>query len=145
MITASLLEENYKKVVYVQPKKPYHILMRSNPQMEQKLSECSRTGLIVPRTENNPYLKVSYRGAGDLVSDKWNVKIYTSRSVVCNDPPLLSDLINGRVRAPDTSKKLIQIDDSGWGFPLLGTMVGGACEGKVVTDVVDVFFQEGCL
>jgi len=118
--------------------------VKSNPKMEQKLSEACRAGLIVYRTENNQYLKVSYKGTGNLISDKWNIKIYTSGSVVCNDFQTLDDILNGSIKKPDTSKILLQADDSGWGFPLLGIMIGITDGREVKVDTVDVsFFREG--
>lgn len=95
------------------------------------LEAACAAGLIVPREENNMYLRVSYQGAGGLISDKWNVKIYTSMALVCNDMQLLQDIVFQRVKEPDAGLKLIEVDDSGWGFPLLGVMVG-------VTDGVTV-------
>jgi hypothetical protein len=119
--------------------------MKSNPEMEQKLLEAVKKGLIVTRTENNPTLKCSYKGAGTLVTPKWNVKIYRSGSVVCTDMILLQDILDNKIKAPDSSLKIVQIDDSGWGFPLLGVMVGVNIVGysKIWTDVVPVkFFQD---
>lgn len=116
--------------------------MKSNPEMELKLKQCVTQGLIIPRNENNQYLKVSYKGAGRLISEKWNIKIYTTGSVVCNDTDTLKDLLNDNVKEPDKSLKLIEIDDSGWGSPISGCMVGVSDNNRVETDVVDVsFFQ----
>ena len=116
--------------------------MRTSPQLEGKLQEYARQGVLQPRTERNIYLKVSYKGAGGLVSDKWNVKIYTTGSVVCNDEGLLSDILAGSLKAPDDSLTVIQCDDSGWGFPLLGVMVGMTDGKRVATRVVDLkYFQ----
>ena len=116
--------------------------MKSTPQMEQTLQEAALKGLLVSRTENNQYLKVSYKGAGKEISDKWNVKIYTSGSVVCDDMIVLESLVNGSFKGPDTTLKVLQIDDAGGGFPLCGVMIGIANEVEIATDTVDVkFFQ----
>ena len=111
--------------------------------METKLAEFSALGHLKPRTENNPYLKVSYKGAGGLVSEKWNVKIYTSGSVVCNDKKLLQDIIDGKVKPPDENLKVIQIDDAGVGFPICGVMLGVTDGKHVWTETVDVEFFQG--
>lgn len=111
--------------------------------METKLAEFAALGHIVPRTENNPYLKVSYKGAGGLVSDKWNVKIYTSGSVVCNDKKFLQDIVDGKVRPPDETLKIIQIDDAGIGFPICGVMLGVSDGARLWTETVDVEFFQG--
>lgn len=106
------------------------------------MAKASQAGLIVPRKENNQYLKVSYRGAGNPISEKWNVKIYTSGSVVCVDEKVLDDILDNRVGIIDISKAVLQCDDSGWGFPLCGCMVGMTDGKRVETAVVDVsYFQ----
>ena len=116
--------------------------MKSYLLLEQKLHECASKGLLSPRQENNAYLKLSYKGSGGLISDKWNVKIYTSGSVVCTDLALLDSIVKDTLKAPDSSKKVIQIDDSGWGSPLCGVLVGLTDGTEVWTDEVDVsFFQ----
>jgi hypothetical protein len=117
--------------------------MRSTPELEQKLQELASQGILEPRTENNAYLKVSYRGTGTLVSPKWNIKIYTSGSVVCTDGVTLNGLITGSLKAPESHLKIIQIDDAGCGFPLCGVMVGACCDGRIVTDVVPVSYFQG--
>jgi hypothetical protein len=118
--------------------------LKSTPDMEQGLKIAQSKGLIVPRTENNQYLKVSYCGAGGLVSPKWNIKIYTSGSVVCNDEGTLQSLLDGKITTPDKKLQLLQIDDSGWGFPLCGVMVGVTDGSWVATGVVDVsYFKPG--
>jgi len=118
--------------------------LKATPDMEQGLKIAQSRGLIVPRTENNQYLKVSYCGAGGLVSPKWNIKIYTSGSVVCNDEGTLQRLLDGEISTPDKKLQLLQIDDSGWGFPLCGVMVGVTDGSRVATRVVDVsYFKPG--
>lgn len=114
--------------------------MLSDSVLEKKLYECCLKGLLVPHSENNPYLKVSYKGAGSIISNKWNVKIYTSGSVVCNDPKILNDIRSDKLSSPNTSLKPIQIDDAGIGFPLCGVMVGISDGTEVWTDTVDVSF-----
>jgi len=116
-------------------------LMKSNPQLEKNLKKLHSEGELVPRTENNLYLKISYCGTGKLISNKWNVKIYTSGSVVCNDMLLLKHISEGSLK-PAPNLPLYQIDDAGVGFPICGVMVGVTDGVDVWTDVVDVsFFQ----
>lgn len=116
--------------------------MRSSIQLELQLKKYADKGILKPRTENNRYLKVSYKGTGGLVPEKWNIKIYTSGSVVCVDNKLLLDILQDDLKIADLSKPCLQIDDAGIGFPILGVMVG-VSDGKCVeTDVVNVsFFQ----
>jgi hypothetical protein len=116
--------------------------LQSSPQMEKALSDALAKGLLTTRTENNQYLKISYKGTGTKISDKWNVKIYTSGSVVCNDPAVLQSLMDNSFKEPDTRLRLLQIDDAGVGFPLCGVMIGVTNGERVWTDTVDVsFFQ----
>lgn len=117
--------------------------MNSNFHLESKLREYCDKGILISRTENNQFLKVSYKGAGGLVSPKWSVKIYTSGSVVCNDNMILQDICNGTLKEADQEKILVQADDAGWGFPLLGVMVGICCQGKIEINTVDVSYFQG--
>jgi hypothetical protein len=116
--------------------------MRSTNILEQKLLALSGT-VLVPRTENNRSLKVSYKGAGTLISPKWNVKIYNSGSVVCTDEKVLEDILQDKLNKPDASKRVIQIDDCAWGFPLFGVMVGVYDGKQLLTRVVDVSYFQG--
>jgi hypothetical protein len=114
--------------------------MKSSPELESKLAEIAAKGLIEVRYEANPYLKVSYKGAGGLVTPKWNIKIYTSGSVVCNEGNILQGLLQGTLKAPDQSLQVMQIDDAGVGFPLMGVMVGVSDGKKIITGVIDVSY-----
>jgi len=116
--------------------------MKSTPELEKQLKKYASQGLIVSKPENNQHLKLSYKGSGGLIPEKWNVKIYTTGSVVCVDHQILQNILRDKIRSPDSSKALIEIDEAGWGFPLLGVMVG-VCDGsEVKTDMIDVsFFQ----
>jgi len=116
--------------------------MRTSKELEKKLRSLVDKGIIVPRTENNQYLKVSYRGSGKLISPKWNVKIYTSGALVSNDCGLLQDILNDRLKEPDNTLKVLKCDDAGIGFPLCGIAVGVTDEERVEVDYVPVeYFQ----
>jgi hypothetical protein len=118
--------------------------MRSTFEIEAGLRRLESQGIITQRIENNSTLKISYKGTGTLVTPKWNVKIYKSGSVVCTDESLLHKMIKGNLKPPDKALKVIQVDDSGWGFPLLGVMVGVSDGQRVVTGVIDVsYFKPG--
>lgn len=117
---------------------------KTSPGFEKLLANMALQGLIEPRTENNRYMKLSYKGTGGLVSPKWNIKIYTTDSIVCTDMEVVKSFHEGRLVVPDSSLKLIQIDDSGWGFPLCGILVGLTNGNKVLTAEVSVsFFKPG--
>ena len=117
--------------------------------LKVSLEQAEKLDLVVRVEEKNPYVLLSFKGQG-LISEKWNVKVYTfnlnkrGHSVVCNDLETLTQLMLGDFfgfNLPDLP--VISIDDSGWGFPLCGVMVG-ATDGKaVVTDVVEVYLFLG--
>jgi len=116
----------------------------TNDTLKKALEQMATAGLIVPRKENNKYLVLSYKGAGTLITPKWNIKIYTTGNGVCTDVSIIKDFVGGRLKPPDPSLKLISIDDSGWGSPLGGVMVGASDGKKVVTDIIDVdYFKPG--
>ena len=120
------------------------VTKKTSPQFERILADMALQGLIEPRTENNSYLKLSYKGTGKLVTPKWNIKIYTTGSIVCIDMEIIKSFHEGRLVPPDPSLKLIQIDDAGWGFPLSGILVGLTNGNQVVTGEVPVsFFKPG--
>ena len=115
-------------------------MKKSSPELEKSLIKAAGQELIIQRYENNRYLKVSYKGSGGLISDKWNVKIYTSGSVVCNDEHVLQAIMDGTLQNPDDSKIVLQCDDSGWGSCVGGVMVGVTDGKRIETDVVDIYF-----
>ena len=117
--------------------------MRTSKKIESNLHKFLDSGEIITRIENNKYLKISYVGTGNLISKKWNVKIYTSGSLVTTDKKILMDIVNGELKPPDTTKKLIMIDDSGIGFPLCGIMLGIYDGRRIWTDTVSVKLFQG--
>ncbi len=98
--------------------------------------------------ENNPWLLLHIKGDGIKAPESWNAKVYTNNSgvlkLVTTDVNIFNDLMIGKkVRALEpvickehehcvaeceedsqASRRIISIDDSGWGFPLSGTLVG---------------------
>jgi hypothetical protein len=117
--------------------------MKSSPELELALQKFALTGQIIERSEKNPYLKISYKGSGKNISDKWNVKIYSTGSIVTTDQKTLTDIIRGTFKSPDESLKVIQIDDAGIGFPLCGIMIGITNGETIWTDTVDVRLFQG--
>ena len=85
--------------------------------------------------ENNQWLVLHVKGDGEKAPQSWNAKIYTNSAgimkVVTTDMAILSALLDGRQQAQKMTPpanheagRVITIDDSGWGFPLLGTLIG---------------------
>lgn len=117
--------------------------MKTSDKIEKALKELATKGQIIHRTENNPYLKVSYKGSGNPISDKWNIKIYNSGKIVTNDTFLLKQIVNGTICAPNKNLKIIKIDDAGIGFPLGGIMIGVDDGTNLWVDIVDVTYFQG--
>jgi hypothetical protein len=84
--------------------------------------------------ENSPYLVIHVKGDGIRTPATWNAKIYKNSSgtlkLVTADYTVLDSLLSNKPSiqaAPAINEKaarIISIDDSGWGFPLLGTLIG---------------------
>jgi hypothetical protein len=119
--------------------------------IQDKLARASGKGLIVPKTENNTSLKVSYCGAEEgVITPKWNIKIYRynkkkeGHSLVCIDMHVLEKLLEEDYESfvlPNLP--VLRIDDAGWGFPLCGVMVGVSDEKNVLSAVVPVeYFRD---
>lgn len=117
--------------------------MKNSLEMEKKLAKLCEEGVLDSRTERNSYLKYSYKGAGTLVSPKWNIKVYTSGKIVCNDMAILDGLLKDKLKTPDLHLKLLEIDDAGIGFPLCGVMVGVSDGVRIWTDTVDAQLFQG--
>jgi len=118
--------------------------VKLSQEMLGNLERAAQKGIIVARTENNRYLDVSYKGTDGLVSSKWNVKVYSTGTVATTDEGTLLSLCEQSLEAPDSNLKVLQIDDSGWGFPLCGVMVGVSDGKRMMTAVVDVrWFKKG--
>ena len=116
------------------------------------LRRFQKLGTIKIRAEDNPYLMVSFCG-NNGVSDKWNVKVFKynekkcGHSIVTNDWHVLDAIISGEKNALKKSDKaVISMDDSGWGFPLGGVLVGASDEKSFYFDEVPVkFFKDGVM
>ncbi len=114
-----------------------------------KLSRAEKLGLIRSNPENNEYLLRGFCGTGENISQKWNIKIYkysekrSSHSVVCTDMEVLRILLSDNFDFNPPELPIIKIDDSGWGFPLCGVMIGVTDEITLYTAVVPVEFFQG--
>ncbi|MBC8184545.1 hypothetical protein H8E88_25905 [candidate division KSB1 bacterium] len=118
--------------------------------LAQLKTACSK-GFIKERSENNIYLMASYSGVEEKgITPKWNIKIYElnkktkKHSIVCVDNHILDQLLAKNYDAfipPDLD--VLRIDDAGWGFPLLGVMVGVSDERDVKSEMVPVeYFRD---
>ena len=108
--------------------------MTSQPMSKGQLDALKKLGLPEVK-ENNQWLVLHVKGDGVRAPASWNAKVYTNSAgnmkVVTTDMTILVALLGGRQQAPQMmppakpeAGRVISIDDSGWGFPLLGTLVG---------------------
>jgi hypothetical protein len=79
--------------------------------------------------ENNKWLVIHVKGDGVRAPASWNAKVYTNKEgdlkAVTTDEQVLHRLLGDEpVFASPAKSRIISIDDSGWGFPLGGTLVG---------------------
>lgn len=98
--------------------------------------------------ENNQWLVLHVKGDGIRAPESWNARVYTNDAgnmkVVTTDMAILVVLLECKEHCVDCKPqkfaeceegsravavnkappRIISIDDSGWGFPLMGTLVG---------------------
>lgn len=136
-------------VVEFAPKKRYS--WRETQTVLSGLNQAKLHGLVEVWDEGSLYVQAAYRGTGHPVSQKWNVKVYKPSkkdggvAIVCVDVYVLNDIVNNSclsllLETQQSSRRIISIDDAGWGFPLCGVMVGVSDGKEVLTDVVPVEF-----
>ncbi|MDO8726909.1 MAG: hypothetical protein Q7J35_12640 [Candidatus Methanoperedens sp.] len=108
--------------------------MATQPITQTQLEMLRKLGLPEVK-ENNQWLVLHLKGDGEKAPQSWNAKIYTNSTgklkLVTTDTAIFATLLDGRQHAqwmtPPAkfeAERVISIDDSGWGFPLLGTLIG---------------------
>src|SRR3989304_85888 len=106
--------------------------MATQPITQTQLEMLRKLGLPEVK-ENNQWLLLHVKGDGEKAPQSWNAKIYTNSTgimkVATTDTAILAELLDGRQQtqkivrpAKFEAERVISIDDSGWGFPLLGTL-----------------------
>lgn len=126
--------------------------MPSQPISEEMLKALRSHGLPEVK-ENNQYLVVHLKGDGNIAPDTWNAKVYRkatgAMTVVTTDLELLSSLISNTPQpiVAKPGERVIMIDDSGWGFPVGGTLIGlhDSLDNSIhIGEVPVTFYQEPC-
>lgn len=114
---------------------------------EQFLEKVEALGLP-KKDEDNPWIALHVFGDGKRASPKFNAKIYRNKKgilkLVTNDFHTLQQLLEGN-KQHSNFKRVIMIDDSGWGYPAGGVLVGAydSATGRIEFREVDVkFFQD---
>lgn len=94
--------------------------------MDETIIERVRRLNLPPLVDRSQYVVISVRGDGVRAPASFNIKVYKSKKgyrLASNDEYTLKRLLSGKVRKNEFNR-IIDIDDSGWGFPLLGVLVG---------------------
>lgn len=122
--------------------------MATQPISKTQLDTLRKLGLPEVK-ENNQWLVLHVKGDGVRAPKLWNAKVYTNGAgnmkVVTTDMATLVALLSEppRMALPEPGR-IISIDDSGWGFPLLGVIIGvhDSQTGQILTDEIPVeYFQ----
>jgi len=111
-----------------------------------EIEKLKKVLITVP--ESNEWLLYHGKGNGQTITETFNVKIYQNkkgqRKIVTTDQQLLQQIIQGKTLEQSNKKKYtIMVDDSMWGFPLGGVLVGCAYQNHVTYDEVPVQFFQG--
>jgi hypothetical protein len=111
---------------------------------EECLERIRQLGLPAVKS-NSPYVVLSVRGDGVRASGKWNARVYKDKKgrlkLVTADLKTLQDMLEGLM--PAARRRVISVDDAGWGFPLGGVMIGATDGERVETGVVPVDYFQG--
>jgi hypothetical protein len=115
--------------------------------IDQDYLERIKKLYLPERRESNPYLVLCVYGDGVRAPEKWNAKIYRDKdgnlTLVTVDVVTLKRLMEGR--STSDGKKVISVDDAGWGFPLGGVLIGATNEKRVETGLIAIeCFQGPC-
>ncbi len=88
--------------------------------------ERLRTLPLTAVKQSSPWVVLYMCGDGRLASTKFNFQVYRNKrgelSLVTNDKPTLQRLLEGR--EAESRKRIVQMDDAGWGYPLGGVLCG---------------------
>jgi hypothetical protein len=115
--------------------------------IDASMLERIRSLGLPEKEDNSAYVILHVYGDGKRASSKWNAKVYRNNKgglkLVTVDIGTLEKMLS---RTPHIDKgKTIRIDDSGWGFPLGGVMIGASDDKRVETGIIDVRFFQGDL
>lgn len=118
-------------------------------EISKELLERIRALGLPEVVERNPWLVLHVKGDGKRAAESWNAKAYRNSAgdlkLVTTDWDVLMGLVYpGASSTQKPTERVISIDDSGWGYPLLGVLFGvhDSRTGKIMTTEVGVeFFQ----
>lgn len=114
---------------------------------EEKLEKIRE--LDLRENELGNWQVLNMNGDGERAPENWNVAVYENKygdlTLVTNDKRTLDDLLEGKERPSEEGKRIIQVDDSGWGFPLGGVLAGVydlETDDFWVREITPEFFQD---
>jgi hypothetical protein len=95
----------------------------------------------ITKVPNAQYMIANYQGNGDKVPANFRVSIYQGRkgySVVSTCEQELQELISGRNPWNKKTKRIVQIDDAGFGCIIAGVMIGlyDRHNGRIHTEII---------
>lgn len=101
--------------------------------------------------ENNPWLMLHIKGDNARAPTSWNSKVFRNKAgilkIVTTDIGILDALLMNTVRSAPVSAatekksdRIVTIDDSGWGYPLLGVLIGAhdSQTDQIITEEIKV-------
>lgn len=105
--------------------------------------------------EDNPWLRLHIKGDNTKAPGSWNAKVYKNKAgilkVVTTDMGVLDALLTNTAQSGPVSaamekksERIVTVDDSGWGYPLLGVLIGAhdSQTGQIIIEEIKVeYFQ----
>jgi len=132
-------------MIDIQPKKLYSATELET--IRAALDAACEAGVTRYDADRSAERRRLYCGTGDPLSPKWNVQIYeppphrTTCRITSTDLGALSILVNEGIAAlVPSDKKVVRIDDVGWGFPLCGVGIGAELDGRMERALLPVTF-----
>ena len=95
--------------------------------IDESMLEKIRSLGLPEKKESNAYCMLHVHGDNIRAPEKFNAKVYSGKKglkLVTNDMHTLQQLLDGKSNISNNFDRIISVDDSGWGFPALGVLVG---------------------
>lgn len=103
------------------------VLSMESYKIDEDMLEKIKALKLPEKKENNEYILLHVHGDNIRAPETFNAKVYSGKKglkLVTNDYHTLQQLIEGKANNHNDFDRIISIDDSGWGFPALGVLVG---------------------
>lgn len=100
------------------------------------------------KNRSEPFILLDMQGDGKKAHTNFNLQVYKNKkghlTLVTTDVQIVRQLLEGKEKTSDVGKRIILIDDSGWGFPLGGILCGAydsQTKNFYVKEIETDFFQ----